>query len=501
MTDALYSIADYGATFAAATAGINAAALAAYTAGGGTVYIPPGTWTITTTAGYAVRCYPGVSFAGAGKGLSILKVADAQPDYSAIFGHESGQPLTHFMLRDLTLDYNSANNPITVNPVPIQKGRVALQGFGANDVTVERCSFLHAVAVNVIQLCASSGNVRIADNDFELTGDNPTSFDHSTVYANEGPSIAITGNRFVGVSGAKMARCAIETHGDYQHVEGNTVLNYAVGMNICGTGAASSEGLHIAHNNLMDVRAAIQVWTAYFAPNTSDPAIRCAQIVHNNIRLDTDAWLTILAVGSIATNGIVLYSGLAPIDNLVVASNIIRLKPTTYAGETFDSLHAGGITAYQAPASRPAFVNRNWRITDNLIDGAQSSGILIGVRIDILEVCRNMIVDPVQLEAAILADQKAAICIDGADIGHLIVNHNRIVDSHVPARLTAGIRILDACPPHYQIVGNYVHGENVPVIGGSAFMPPDSEVPYWTLTHHAWNGPTAEEVQRYAVGA
>ncbi len=439
MTTALYSIADYGATLAAATAGINAAALAAYTAGGGTVYIPPGTWTITTTAGYALHCYPGVSFAGAGKGLSILKVADAQPDYAAIFGHEPGQPLTHFSLRDLTLDYNSANNPITTDPIAAHKGRVALLGSGANDVTVERCSFLHAVAVNVIELCAVSGNVRLLDNDFEETGLNDNPWDHSTVYVNEGPDIIITGNRFVGVSGGKMARTAIETHGDRQVVTGNTILNYCKGMNICGSGTPSSEGLIIAHNNLMNVRTGIALWAFYYGSNTSDPALCNVQIAHNNITLDTDAWASVIS--GEYTTGICFINANAQTENVQIVSNNIRLKPFAYAGQAIDNLYAGGITAYQAPASRPALTNRNWKIADNLIDGSHSSGILLGLKVDGLEVSRNTVVNPAQLPTCIQDAQKTGVWLDGTEVTDLVADANIVRDTRATPIVTSGMRI------------------------------------------------------------
>jgi len=100
------------------TAAIQAALDAAGAAGGGEVHLPAGTYSVSVAphpdnAGYlqGLIIHSGTVLCGAGIGRTVVKVANAQPDWSAIVRNRNiGTALdSSITLRDLTLDGNAAN--------------------------------------------------------------------------------------------------------------------------------------------------------------------------------------------------------------------------------------------------------------------------------------------------------------------------------------------------------------------------------------------------------
>jgi Ca2+-binding RTX toxin-like protein len=121
----VFNIVDYGAVASAIfdnRDAIQTAIQAAHDAGGGIVYVPPGTYGIgpafradgitpDPTAG-GVRLLDNVFLKGAGMGASSLRVIDGgNQSITGIVRSPSGETTDNFGLADLTLDGNRANNP------------------------------------------------------------------------------------------------------------------------------------------------------------------------------------------------------------------------------------------------------------------------------------------------------------------------------------------------------------------------------------------------------
>lgn len=111
------------ANFAGTNAGINSAI--SYAAGGGRVYIGPGTVDITTSIAPA----SGVVIAGAGMGATILRLANsAGVDVILASG------VTDMSIRDLTIDGNKANNSVLKQGLRVTTStRVTLERVDSHD--------------------------------------------------------------------------------------------------------------------------------------------------------------------------------------------------------------------------------------------------------------------------------------------------------------------------------------------------------------------------------
>src|SRR5512135_2973419 len=98
------------------TAAINAAIAAA--APGDTVFFPTGTYKISvtdsTSSGPSLVLKSGVTLQGNGQANSIIRLADHQRPYWALIGGPHWS-LSNFTMRDLTIDANGLNNPLTVD--------------------------------------------------------------------------------------------------------------------------------------------------------------------------------------------------------------------------------------------------------------------------------------------------------------------------------------------------------------------------------------------------
>lgn len=178
----VYNVANYGAIPNDAlddAPAIHAAILAAYTAGGGTVDIPPGRFMLATrmapglgTDGAFLSPMSHVRIRGAGMGITTLKVADSMrtstqscailfdPDYT------SGHICHDFVISDITFDGNAQNNRWYPGWTSYWD-RVGAANAG--DGIIERCEFTNITGEWCIQVMGASReagckNVIIRDN-------------------------------------------------------------------------------------------------------------------------------------------------------------------------------------------------------------------------------------------------------------------------------------------------------------------------------------------------
>jgi Ca2+-binding RTX toxin-like protein len=113
--DGFLDIRDFGAVGDASVNNqpmIQAAIDAAHAAGGGVVYIPPGTWGIAASPeGYgSLHLRDNVFLKGAGMGASVLRLVDGSTDdITGLVRSEWGAGTTNWGLADITIDGNKAN--------------------------------------------------------------------------------------------------------------------------------------------------------------------------------------------------------------------------------------------------------------------------------------------------------------------------------------------------------------------------------------------------------
>lgn len=113
----VYNVMDYGAEASASfdnRAAFNAAIDAAHAAGGGLVYVPPGTYGIKgtdTPSDGGVQLKDNVFLKGAGMGVTTIRVMDNHNvAVTGIVRSPSGEITKNFGLADISLDGNRANN-------------------------------------------------------------------------------------------------------------------------------------------------------------------------------------------------------------------------------------------------------------------------------------------------------------------------------------------------------------------------------------------------------
>ena len=129
------SVLDFGAVgdgVADDTAEIQAAIDAVGAAGGGVVYLPPGTYLVSGTGTIAIQInHNNVTLAGAGQNTSTIKLANSQDKYT-IYAADK----TSLRFRDLTIDGNNSNQSAA--------GLSGLYTLRCSDLTCERVSVINA---------------------------------------------------------------------------------------------------------------------------------------------------------------------------------------------------------------------------------------------------------------------------------------------------------------------------------------------------------------------
>jgi hypothetical protein len=118
-----------------------ASAITAAAATGGVVFFPPGTYIFTL-----ITLVSNVTLMGQGK-LSVLKFKDSTNTNNVI----TATGISHAGMRDLTVDYNHANNASSTNGMAIGT---------SSYITIERCTFLNCrgFAISFIGDASSRGN-------------------------------------------------------------------------------------------------------------------------------------------------------------------------------------------------------------------------------------------------------------------------------------------------------------------------------------------------------
>lgn len=436
--DGIYSPLDHGTTCNSST--LQQATDAAFAAGGGAVTIPRGTCTVTITSGKAVQMRAGVSYRGHNRDTSIIRLANTQGEYDAIF-YGGAEDVTGVSFSDLTIDQNKDNNTGT----PTQ-ARAAIWGTAGSHFLVERCRFTEISALNTI--ISYLDRTRILNNDFEAVG-TTTDHDHSTLYISDN-RLVIEGNNFRAEAHPSAgARCAIETHGGDQRVIGNTVYGgYRKGMNITGTAIADSDRVIVASNTIEDVQYGIHLWS--FA---SGSALGQTVVIGNGVTLDYNAWHAVLPTS--ITPGILMEpTSDAAVSNLSIIGNTVQLANFTPGSGIANDNQSSGILLWMDGS----LANKNWSIVGNTIDGSLADGIRVSSSVDGLSVVGNTIRNPGQGDGAFSATFRSGILLGLTTMRNVTVSGNAITDDQGTPTMTYGVHVANTTADDVKIAGNTVRG-------------------------------------------
>jgi hypothetical protein len=418
-------------------------AIDALAIGGGVIRMAPGVYRLRIRDGIrAIAPRRNVRIVGAGADQTILRVVSGSARYMSVFYPErTGDDLSGFALRDLTIDQDGEVNRSAGVEAP-ENVRAVVTVFNGSSVRIEGCRFTGLAGRNTLIINGPRvSDVWITNNHFDKVGTlNGPHYDHSTVYSHA-TRVHITGNTFAGRASATDvfgATTAIETHGSEHVITGNIIDGYIQGMNVTGV-AERSTNIIVSGNSISGTAVGIQLWSYFYGSNRSRPALSNLIVSGNTIVVDRDRWLHV-AGSALVGSGISLNpNGDAALEQVQIDGNAITFKPTSHAGAGDDQ--SGGIELW---AANPNVRMRGLSITRNQVDGAYGAGIRISVSAESVVVSENEITNPGRSTGKFADGFRSAILVSHVQ-NSLMIRGNQFIDNQPAATMKYGIH--DATMP------------------------------------------------------
>lgn len=441
----------------------------------------------------ALVLYSKLRLASADNNRATLRLSNNQGNYESVMAKaEYWFPLEDFVLENINMDSNGANNPVTrpANSDPCcdnspdfgvgyaQTPRYALRVYLGARVLVNNVRFLGQTNVNVITLNGepfSDGEIK--NSSFEGVGNDPVDYDHSSIYTT-GKRIRIVNNTFTSKDGpgTKGARTAIEIHGDDQLVENNKISGFTFGVNVVGDTATGGVRQVYANNTISGVVSGFVIW-AFPDDGYSGKTLKGVDIRSNTITLDGDAWLNAdLTFEASSVSGIQLESANeSPIATLLIRDNTIKFTNVKDFRTNFAETRSGGVvlSLYQ----KPELVIDRLVIARNRIENALGPGVFISVPIGSdasSRIIGNTIINPargneLRYEEAkdtragiyIAKDSDSSISVIPITTKNLELANNTIQDTANPTKLAYGVSALSRCVSSCVVSGNSVSPSSV----------------------------------------
>jgi len=465
--------------------GIQAALSAAAAAGGGTVYVPAGVYTLwTELASTAVasplmissHVTPQGDCPTSGRGGAGTSKTDG-PDYGAMLTGPVGgvAPVDHITIRDLRFDQNSAGNAGKVLGLEDSYAFIAILFYNVNELTVERCWFDTCFGTQTVAasgqgtfvngvVTSKASHIAIRDNRFRFRPVGTRWYDASAIYT-DAMGVAITGNYFYGEQGAGDARptTAIETHRGPVVISGNVVdgasgavnrLGFQTGMNVCsaanGCEAQAQDptpttDVLIADNLLRNVNTGVVLWSF------RDHGFRNLTVASNRIVVaqksallgDTFAWG--IGMNSFALPTVVddvtqvvrceAVPGDGYYDGVLISDNHIQCEVDDRA------IHSYGVAGiYCGPLGRI----HDLVVRGNVIVDAPLKGVALGAvatYVSSARIADNTIINAGRAVAEVggLADYyRTALFVAGENYTDVTVSRNHIIEDVVVAPMPGG---------------------------------------------------------------
>ena len=435
--------------------------------GGGTVFFPAGTYKvlIQPQASRALTIDKNVVLRGEDYQKSVIKLGDRQVNYSAILaGSAMDQDLSNFSLQHLTIDANSAANPIdSEQSFKQDKDRFVLRIYAGNNIRVENCRFTNIKDINVLTINNDQlvSDIVIQNNHFDGIGGGSFDHDHSTIYIH-GKRSLIAQNTFASSNGSGTygARTAIEIHGDEHRVINNRISGYTYGINATGV-ASSSKNQSIEGNTITGAHTGILLWSYLVKGQQVAPGLENLSINRNQIEIDVAGWRKLW--GNSPNQGIALEpDSNAPIKGLRITNNKIEFRNFKDVGKSSDTL-AAGIVLWRSKA--PQVGSERVAIAQNTIHNPLASGIYIAMPIQQLEVAQNTIFNSGQGQYRFHPHYRSGLIIGLNSVPMVQIQQNRFIDDQPQPTMTAGMLLQGTCAQEC------VQRENKLVMRASAKVP------------------------------
>jgi hypothetical protein len=309
------------------TSAIVAAVSTACRGGGGTIYIPSGTFIIDPATAPIPIC-SNLFVHGTG----TLKVKPDTGNYRAIFAAlPPDAPVNNVTFTGITVDQNAYNNTTaTIDAGDDRTHQRIWQIFAGTNLHLERMR-LYVSGVNPVDVNGPAvSGVYVERNFFEFQKRaGQPEFDNSAIYIN-GDNIHVVDNTFVSRP-ADQARTAIEIHTGSGSIRGNTIDQFTIGMNLVDLKSSSVTGNHIRSAGY-----GITLWSA-----TAMESV----IVSGNTVAIAQASRGIPSSWGIATAHDLLFNG--GFSNLQITGNIVRFEQESSSRAIVGSANYGiGLQAF-----------------------------------------------------------------------------------------------------------------------------------------------------------
>jgi Pectate lyase superfamily protein len=400
---------------------IRQALAAAQSAGGGTIYFPPGVYLIDpSSAPFVVSSH--VSIEGAGP-RSIVRVRDNAGPYNYIFGQGRSR-ITDVAFFDFRVDQNpQGNRKSDINPYTDAENVIQLYHF--DGVMVNGVDFDPEPGIQAVVLAGPhAANASVDDCTFRFrrgASSNPL-YDNSSVYT-EASLVRVSSNRFLSTN-QQNAVTAIEVHGGPDiDVSQNEAREFQIGVNVVNStkGYPNVEDARAAvhDNRFLDTTQGFALWSVT-GRTLRDVAIARNLVTMRQHEQYRDTWLGLYFVRGAPSAGID-----GSFARITVEQNSFDFRPLYR--ERIATLEAIGIDA------APKGALGDLTVRENEILGSPATGVRIGVesiapQLHGLDVTANRIVDA-GWDAHAHGHSRATVLMEQAWLTNVHSDGNVIVDT------------------------------------------------------------------------
>jgi hypothetical protein len=334
------------------TSAIVAAFAGACASGGGTIYVPPGTYIIDPASAPIPICSRLVV-----QGSGTLKVKPDAGNYRHIFAPDPANArVDDLTFSGITVDQNAiANTTATIRTADGGTLQMIWQIYAGTGLHFENMH-LYVSGVNPIDVNGATISGVYIERNYVVFQKRPgqPAFDNSSIYI-DADNFHVTDNTFVSTI-ADAAVTAIEVHSGSGSIAGNTIDGYEFGMNLVDVHGVSAIG-----NNVGNAAYGISLW--------STRATKLVTISGNTIAVGQVTRRTASAYG-IATSFNDGVNG--EFSNLQIAGNVVTFEQESASREIAGAVNYGiGLQALGNVA--------DVMVVGNQIVRAPVRGITIGV--------------------------------------------------------------------------------------------------------------------------
>ncbi|MFD0712910.1 glycosyl hydrolase family 28-related protein [Paenibacillus sp. GCM10027626] len=361
--------------------------------GGGTVFIPKGTYIVSPSGKKRIALRSNVNIVGAGH-EAVVKVKDDAGDYWTIFGGFWGEEkVENVRISNFRIDQNPLKNttcsidPKKDNVQDYDWRQFSISLFNFENIAIDNMRFDPTCGVNTITINNTAcKNVFISDCYFNFVmakGD--PDYDNSAVYMNN-RSHTITNCRFYAAPGNK-AIGAMETHTGQSVISNNISDGYVTGIHLQASEVSDAYcDMTIVGNTFSNANQAIQLWPRHEHP------IKNVTITGNTISINNKTYNRAMQYGIGSFAGEFL-PDTGAFENITVTGNTIQFQEELTKRQTLVEIYAFGIGFIRAADLR------NVIISDNVIKNPPLTGIRVGNRKKIgvvsnVQITNNVIINP-----------------------------------------------------------------------------------------------------------